>query len=159
VTGFDALYREYAPHVFRFALYLCGDRSEAEDLTSETFVRAWAAPEPVRTATVKGYLLTITRNLHLQERRRTARHVALPEELREPRPGPDLVAERSSELGSALADLQRLPEGERAALLMRAVEELSYEEIARALGITLAATKVRIHRARIALARMREART
>ena len=159
MSGFDALYREYAPQVFRFALYLCGDRSEAEDLTSETFVRAWASPEPVRTATVKGYLLTFPRYLYLLDRRRTARHVALPLELREPRDGPDLAAERTSELGAALADLQRLPEGERAALLMRAVEDLSYEEIARALGITLAATKVRIHRARIALARMREART
>jgi RNA polymerase sigma-70 factor (ECF subfamily) len=113
----------------------------------------------VRTATVKGYLLTITRNLHLQERRRTARHVALSVELPEPRPGPDLAAERSSELGSALADLQRLPEGERAAILMRAVEELSYERSRRALASRLAATKVRSTGRASALARMREART
>jgi len=159
VTGFDALYREYAPHVFRFALYLCGERSQAEDLTSETFVRAWTSPEPVRMATVKGYLLTITRNLHLQSLRRTRGQVALPEDLPEPRAGPDVEAERGSELDAAIADLQRLPEGERTALLMRAVEDLSYEEISRALGISLAAAKVRIHRARVALARMREART
>lgn len=159
MTGFDALYRENAPHVFRFALYLCGDRSEAEDLTSETFVRAWASPEPIRMATVKGYLLTITRNLYLQGQRRAPRHVALSDDLREPRAGPDVTAERGSELEAALAELQRLPEGERTALLMRAVEDLSYEEIARALGITLAAAKVRIHRARQALARLREART
>jgi len=159
LTGFDALYREHAAHVFRFALYLCGDRSEAEDLTSETFVRAWAAPESVRMATVKGYLFAITRNLYLQGLRRTGRRVALPGDLREPRPGPDVEAERSSELQAALADLQRLPEGERAALVLRAVEDLSYEEIARGLGITLAAAKVRIHRARLALARLREART
>ena len=158
MTGFDALYREHAPHVFRFALYLCGDRSEAEDLTSETFVRAWASPEPIRMATVKGYLLTITRNLYLQGQRRTPRHVALPEDLREPRAGADVAIELGAELEATLSDLQRLPEGERAALLMRATEDVPYEEIARALGITLATAKVRIHRARLALARLREAR-
>jgi RNA polymerase sigma-70 factor (ECF subfamily) len=85
--------------------------------------------------------------------------VALSVELPEPRPGPDLAAERSSELGSALADLQRLPEGERAAILMRAVEELSYERSRRALASTPRRDQGPIHRARIALARMREART
>ena len=159
MTGFDDLYRTYAPHVFRFALYLCGDRSQAEDLTSETFVRAWASPEPIRMETVKGYLLTITRNLYLQARRRPEQHLAVPEDLAEPRAGPDVAAEHGAELFAAFQDLQRLPEGERTALLMRAVEDLSYEEIARALGISLGAAKVRIHRARLALARMREART
>ena len=73
MTDFGTLYTKYAPDVFRFAMYLSGNRSEAEDITSETFVRAWTAPEPIAMATVKGYLLTIARNLFLQERYSTVK--------------------------------------------------------------------------------------
>ncbi len=54
-----------------------------------------------------------------------------------------------------LAGLQELPEIDRAALLMRAEDQLPYEEIARALDLTLSATKVKIHRARLRLAEAR----
>jgi RNA polymerase sigma-70 factor, ECF subfamily len=153
---FHGLYRRYAPDVFRFALYLSGNRQDAEDITSETFVRAWTAPGSIRMETVKGYLLTIARNLFLQGLRRRSRHVALSEELPDPRPDPTALAERDSELKAALARLQQLPEIDRAAMVMRAVEELPYEEIARALGISLSAVKVKIHRARLKLAALRD---
>jgi RNA polymerase sigma-70 factor (ECF subfamily) len=52
--------------------------------------------------------------------------------------------------------LQEIPEVDRAALLMRAQQEMSYEDIARMLGISLAAVKIKIHRARV---RLGEART
>lgn len=157
MTDFSTLYRRYAPDVFRFALYLSGDRHSAEDITSETFVRAWTSPEPIRTATVKSYLLTIARHLHLQGLRRSRRHVELDETLRDPRPGPHAEAERSSQLDAVLAELGRLPEVDRAALLLRAVEGLPYDEIAQALGISLSAVKVKIHRARAALFGLRDA--
>ena len=44
MTDFSSLYKKYAPDVYRFALYLSGERGDAEDITSETFVRAWTAP-------------------------------------------------------------------------------------------------------------------
>lgn len=156
MTSFGELYVRYAPDVFRFALYLSGDRHEAEDITSETFVRAWSATVPIRTATARGYLLTIARHLFLQGLPRKSRHSELDEQMRDPRPGADLQAEVSSELQVVLARLQRLPEGDRAALVMRAMDEMPYEEIARVLGISLAAVKTRIHRARVALATIRE---
>lgn len=154
---FHGLYRRHAPEVFRFALYLSGNRQDAEDITSETFVRAWTAPGPIRMETVKGYLLTIARNLFLQGLRRRSRQVALSEDLPDPGPDPTVLAERDSELEAALARLQQLPEIDRAAMVMRAVEELPYEEIARALGISLSAVKVKIHRARLKLAALRDA--
>ena len=156
MTSFGDLYSRYAADVFRFALYLSGNRAEAEDITSETFVRAWMAPERIRMATVKGYLFTIARNLFLQGRRKTARQVELSDELKDPGPGPHVRAEQDSELALVLAALQGLPEIDRAALLMRAEDEMPYDEIARALGISLASVKVKIHRARLALARIRE---
>ena len=63
MTRFADLYQSYARDVYRFALYLTGDPSLADDVTSETFIRIWSSPEPVRLATVKAYLLTIARNL------------------------------------------------------------------------------------------------
>jgi RNA polymerase sigma-70 factor (ECF subfamily) len=157
MTDFSSLYKKYAPDVYRFALYLSGERGDAEDITSETFVRAWTAPEPIEMATAKGYLFTIARNLFLQGLRRKLRHVALDEDLREPGASPYAQAEGKEELHSVLAQLQGLPEVSRAALLMRAVDGMAYEEIARALGISLAAVKVKIHRARLALAGIRNA--
>lgn len=159
MTDFSALYKKYAPDVFRFALYLSGDRSQAEDITSETFVRAWTSPETIDVTTVKAYLFTIARNLFLHGLRRTSRHVQLdPEkELLDPQASPYAHAEQKAELSAVLAGLQKLPEIDRAALLMRAQDGMPYEEISQALGISLSSVKVKIHRARLALAGTRNA--
>ena len=156
MTDFSALYTKYAPDVFRFAMYLTGNRAEAEDITSETFVRAWAAPEPIAMVTVKGYLLTIARNLFLQELRKKSRAAPLDENLRDPHPGPEAATEKKAEYLAVMAGLQRLPELDRAALLMSALEGLPYGEIAQALGISLPAVKMKIHRSRLALSRLEE---
>jgi RNA polymerase sigma-70 factor (ECF subfamily) len=153
---FSTLYKKYAPDVFRFALYLSGDRSRAEDITSETFVRVWTSPETIKLATVKGYLFTIARNLFLHGIRGKSRHVGLDRELPDPRASPYDRAERKQELHAVLAGLQELPEIDRAALLMRALDDMPYEEISRALGISLSSAKVKIHRARLALAGIRQ---
>src|SRR5215470_10955217 len=79
MTGFHELYEKYSRDVYRFALYLSGDPAVADDVTSETFIRVWSSPEPVRLATVKAYLLTIARNLCLMERRRRSRRQDLDE--------------------------------------------------------------------------------
>jgi len=155
-TTFEALYRGHAADVFRFALYLSGRHADAEDITAETFVRAWTAAEPLRLSTVRGYLFTIARNLFLQGLRRTRRQASLEDVHVDPAPGPEARVSRDAQVEEALAALARLPEIDRAALLMRAGDEMPYEDIARALGLSLTAVKVRIHRARLALARTRE---
>jgi RNA polymerase sigma-70 factor, ECF subfamily len=156
-SEFSALYQKYAPDVYRFALYLSGERGEAEDITSETFVRAWASPETIEMATVKGYLFMIARNLFLQGLRKTSRQVALDDHVRDPQAGPYAQAAGKEQLDSVLDELQRLPEASRSALLMHAVDGMPYEEIARVLGLSLAAVKVKIHRARLALEGIRNA--
>lgn len=156
MTDFDALYRKYAPDVFRFALYLAGERSEAEDITSETFVRVWTSNQPIEMLTVRGYLFTIARNLFLQGLRKRSRDVTLDETLhgpiRESRPSPLDEIERQGEVRAVLRKLQRLPEADRAAVVMRAQHGMPYEEIARALDISVSAAKVKVHRARLRLA-------
>jgi DNA-directed RNA polymerase specialized sigma24 family protein len=80
VIDFQVLYERHAAEVFRSSYSLSGDRSRAEDLTSETFVRVWTARERVDLTTVTGYLLTIARHLYLQGIRRERRQGALEHE-------------------------------------------------------------------------------
>jgi RNA polymerase sigma-70 factor, ECF subfamily len=154
-TNFETLYAKHAPDVFRFALYLSGNRSDAEDITAETFVCAWTAAEPMRVATVKAYLLTIARNLFLKGLRRTRREARLSEELPDPAPGAAERLQHQTELVAVVARLETLPEVDRAALLMRALDGAPYQEIAQVLGISEGSAKVKVHRARAALMKLR----
>ena len=86
MDGFRDLYERYYPDVFRFALFLTGDVARAEDLTADTFVRAWTARDRIRQETVRAYLLTITRNLFRDHLRAAQPHVALDERLRDGSP-------------------------------------------------------------------------
>lgn len=151
MTEFEQLYERYAGDVYRFALYLSGDVAQAQDITSETFVRVWTARGRIRVATVKAYLLTIARNLYLQVVREAQRRDQLDERIADPHPNPEERSEARSDLRIVLRALQYLPEVDRAALLMRTQDEMSYEEIAAALRISVAAAKVKIHRARLKL--------
>jgi RNA polymerase sigma-70 factor (ECF subfamily) len=155
MTDVEAIYRQYAPAVFRFALSLSGSRAAAEDLTSETFVRLWTARDRIEIPTVLGYLLTITRHLYLQGLARERHRGEFEGEPRDSRPSHGSVIESRSELDAVLADLQELPELDRAALLMRATDALPYEEIGAALSISAGAAKVKVHRARKHLAALR----
>jgi RNA polymerase sigma-70 factor (ECF subfamily) len=152
MSEFEELYRRYAPDVYRFALYLSGDRALAEDIASETFVRVWTAGGALRPATVKAYLFTIARRLFVDGVRRQARLAPLDEAQEDRAPGPHARAESRHALRAVLQALQQLPEPDRAALLMRAQDGLPYEEIAAALGLSVAAAKVKVHRARVRLA-------
>jgi RNA polymerase sigma-70 factor, ECF subfamily len=147
----EALYRRHAAAVFRFAWGLCGDRSAAEDLVSETFVRLLTRAPRIQTQTALAYLLAIARNVYLTGRRRGRREVPLLEEIADPLIDPAERLDDEARLEKALRGLASLPEGERAALLLRIDHELPYEEIAAALGITPGAAKVRVHRARLRL--------
>lgn len=155
-SSFRALYERHAGDVQRFAFYLCGDRARAEDLAAEAFARAWTGSDEIRTATVKAFLFAIVRNLVRESARRGGREVEMAEaEMKEAiadsKPGPEASADGRFELRAVLAALQRLPETDRAALLMRAQDGMSHEEIAAALGLSVAAVRVRIHRARLEL--------
>jgi RNA polymerase sigma-70 factor, ECF subfamily len=150
-AGFGELYQRHGQDVYRFALYLCGDPALAEDLTAEAFLRIWTAVAPVRLPSVKAYLLAVARNLYLHELRRMERQRELDGTLAASGSMPK-DAESRDELRQVMAELQQLPETDRAALLLRAEEGLSYEEIAGVLGISLNAAKVKVHRARLRLA-------
>ena len=155
-ASFSELYRAHAADVRRFALFLSGDSSLADDLVSETFIRMWNARARVDLTTVKAYLFAIARNLYLQHCRHESRRAEIDDRLADSGPGPHERAHARGELDAVMAVLQALPEVDRAAVLMRAEDELSYAEIAKALGISEVAAKVKVHRARLKLAAARQ---
>ena len=152
LTDFARLYREHAADVHRFAMYLSGDPSLADDLVSEAFMRVWTARERVELTTVRGYLFAIVRNLLLQHLRHERQRVPLDERIADSRPDPEVCAGDQSRLQTVLRALDALPEVDRAAVLMRANGELPYQEIAAALRISVTAAKVKVHRVRLRLA-------
>lgn len=151
----ETLYRRHAPAVLRFAWGLCGDRSRAEDIVSETFVRILTRAPRIETQTALAYLLAVARNVFLSGGRARRQEVPLPDEVRAPAIDPDAGLDGRADLESVLRALHDLPEGERAALLLRVDHELSYGDIASALAISVGAARVRVHRARLRLAAAR----
>jgi RNA polymerase sigma-70 factor (ECF subfamily) len=145
---FQDLYETYATDVYRFAIWLAGDRSEAEDITSETFVRAWVHIHRIRTETLKAYLFTIARNFFLNQQKKRKRHVVLDDIYPDPTPGPGRVIEARLQIRNIQQVLDNLPEVDRTAFILRIQHELPYDEIARVLGISLTSAKVKIHRIR-----------
>ena len=148
---FQYLYETYLTDVYRFSYWLCGDAVDAEDITSETFLRAWTYRANIRTETMKAYLLSIARNLYLERLRKHRLHAELSDRMPDPVPGPEVRSEDRDDLMRIQAALQKVNEVDRAAFILRVEQELPYEEIARILQISLSAVKVKVHRVRLKL--------
>ncbi|MGO1948224.1 MAG: RNA polymerase sigma factor SigE [Mycobacteriaceae bacterium] len=144
---------EHADSVYRLAYRLSGDPQDAEDLTQDTFMRAFRSLKTYRPGTFSGWLHRITTNLFLDmvRHRATIRMEALPENydrVEGTREGPERAFEMNNidpALGRALDDLA--PEFRVAVVLCDGLD-LSYEEIADTLGLKMGTVRSRIHRAR-----------
>lgn len=77
MLNFEELYVAYSPEVYRFANWLSGNANDAEDITAETFTRAWMNFAVIRTETLKAYLFTIARNIYLESLRKHREHEIL----------------------------------------------------------------------------------
>ena len=149
---FHEIYERHSKDVYCYAFWLSGSANDADDITSETFARAWAGREEIRTETVKAYLFAIARNLYLKGLRHSNRQTDLAPHHADPKPAPEQFVETRLELNRAMDAIQSLPEADRAAFILRVQYELPYDEIARILQLPLTSVKVKIHRARLKLA-------
>jgi RNA polymerase sigma-70 factor (ECF subfamily) len=135
------------PRLRRYARALVGDRAAADDLVQDTLERAWAKLHLFRQGTdLRAWLFTVMHNVHVNRMRAARPTDALDEEMPE-------LAQRPAQ-GDALLvrDLDRaiatLPVTQREVLLLVALEDLSYEETARVLGIPIGTVMSRLARAR-----------
>ena len=148
MLNFNELYDLYAHDVYRFAYWLCGDYLEAEDITSETFVRVWVRFDSIRTETLRAYLFAIARNIFLKKLRKRKGQAPLNETFPDRNPEPEELVDSRIELQRVQNILATFSEKDRTAFILRVQHELPYKEISRVLGISLTAAKVKVHRVR-----------
>ncbi len=148
---------EYMDNLYRYAMVLTRNRSEAEDLVQETYVRAIRAMGSLRAdSNIKSWLYTILRNIWLNQLRK---HYSAPEMV-----GVDLddvIVETSKDPHQVYVDtlyreqlraaIHQLPVDFREIIVLREYEELSYQEIAGLLGCPVGTVMSRLARARIKL--------
>jgi RNA polymerase sigma-70 factor (ECF subfamily) len=149
-NAFEELVRRHQVTIFRIALRMLGDRRDAEDASQEAFLQAWRALPRFRSQSAFStwlYRIVTNRCLNLRRDRKPRQALLWDQESGEP--GPEEEVEARHRL------LELTPE-QRAVFVLRHLEGCAYEEIVEILGISLAAVKSRLHRARLELATVLE---
>ena len=149
--------RAYANDVYRYLYWLCRDRSLAEDLSQETFTRAWAAWGSQRDEkAVKAWLFTIARNEHARIHERKPLDIDPEAEL-------DAIVSKTASDPALSIDVRRafglLPDAYREPLLLQVLGGLTSAEIAGATSSTEEAVNMRLSRARKALRSLLEGKS
>jgi RNA polymerase sigma factor (sigma-70 family) len=146
----DEIYRQHVGDVYRYTYAVLGNHADAEDVTQTTFVNALRALERGEVPRdASRWLLVIAHNVVRQRWRQAASKPTLVEL------APDVPADVDddvNELDDLVRALQRIPETQREALVMRELEGRSYREIAELLGLTTSALETLLFRARRSLA-------
>ena len=162
--GFEALVRSYGQRLFAFAYAMSGNAADAEEVAQDAFVRAHRAllryePERTRTLHLNAWLHQIALNVFRNRlRRRQPRLVPLDGELEaaDRAPGPERQALGRVAMRELAAQVSRLPQPHRAAVVLRCVQGLSIQETASLLGQPEGTVKSNLHRGLAALRRQRE---
>lgn len=159
VQAFARLYDRYMERVFKFVYYRVGRRLDAEDLTQEVFLNAWKAVRRYRQtgASFIAWLFTIAHNLVVSFYRKR-KDESYPEDLEPVAPDSDAdpegeVMSRHDRLAVRRAVLQLRPEQQQV-IVMRFIEDLTYGDIAAALGKKEGTVRVIQHRALAELHRL-----
>ena len=159
--AFGAIHDRYRQRLFAYTRQmLAGSRSDAEDALQDVFLRAYRAlREDDRPITLRAWLYRVAHNRCVDQLRRPLPDAGeLFDVSRTPLRDPLDETERREELRRLVADVRRLPDQQRSALLMRELDGLSYAELAGALDVTVPAVKSLLVRARIGLVEAGEAR-
>jgi RNA polymerase sigma-70 factor, ECF subfamily len=157
LRAFEELVKLYQGRIHANCRYISNDASNAEDLAQEVFVRAYfALPKYEGRSTFRHWLQRIKVNhcLNHLKRDRAARNVvldeSLPEQHEQLRTAPQVTADLEREADRKRIDevLRAMSPTLRVPLIMRDMDELSYEELSSNLGVSLSAAKMRVKRAR-----------
>jgi len=150
-TAFGDLYDIHVAQIYRHIYYRVGNTSDAEDLTQQVFIRAWHAIGRYRKKSTPfmAWLMTISRHLIIDFYRSQKKNVSLDDEYEATshKPGPEQLAEIESEHRKLFKTISLLPEEHRQVILMRFIENSSYEEIAATMKKSKGAIRVILHRA------------
>lgn len=141
------------PHLRAFARTLCGSADNADDLAQTSLLKAWAARNSYRAGTnFKAWMFTILRNQFYSEARRARFTGDYDQEMAERTLCTKGGQESSIELADVMRAMETLPANYRDALILVAVGDFAYEEVAEICDVALGTVKSRICRARAMLA-------
>ena len=148
----EKLYETCYMRVFSYAMTLAGERTQAEEITQETFFRAFSKQSEFRGESDEvTWLCAIAKNYWLDEKRRGKRTEAMPEEMTDAGTGPEQAAvDRDSSFRIHMA-LHQLEEPYREVFELRVFGELSFREIGTIFAKTENWARVTYHRARLKL--------
>jgi len=149
--AFAVLYDRYADRVYRHVTYRIGPRPECDDITQQTFLKAWQAIPRYRVTDVPfvAWLLTIAHNLVVSYYRSKRDHEPITPDFQKPDDNADPQAEveqRDRQMAVRLAIGRLKPEFQQV-VAMRYLEELDYPHIAQQIGKKEATVRVILHRA------------
>jgi len=158
--AFRVIHDRYRQRLFAYTRQMLTQRQDAEDALQDIFVRAYAGLRANhRELALRAWLYRVAHNRCIDELRRPSPPPPeVLELLRSPAHDPIAEADQRESLRRLIADVRRLPEQQRSALLMRELGGMSYADMAGALGVTVPAVKSLLVRARLALAKALEAR-
>jgi RNA polymerase sigma factor (sigma-70 family) len=160
--AFRVIHDRYRARMHAYARQMLSSASaDAEDVVQEIFVRAYAGLRANRRdLALRAWLYRIAHNRCIDELRRPqAIAVEAVDELGEStHADPHLRAEQREALRRLIADVQRLPDQQRSALLMRELGGMPYADLSGALGVSVPAVKSLLVRARVGLVQASEAR-
>jgi RNA polymerase sigma-70 factor (ECF subfamily) len=160
--AWEAIVRQYWRKVFNVAYKFVGRHDEAEDLTQDIFLKIFKSLDTFdRRANFQTWLISISRNLcidhyrSVRKERETIDRDVDANELAPPShdPGPVAALEQRDRVALLRQAMSTLPDTLRTAVLMRDIQELSYQEIADTLRLPEGTVKSRINRGRTELAR------
>jgi RNA polymerase sigma-70 factor (ECF subfamily) len=144
----DAPLLAWLPRLRRYAHALAASREDADDLVQDTLERAWARSGLWRgVADMRAWLFGIMHNLHV-DRLRRGRLATVPMDESTPEGRVDPAQEERLAVRDLQAALDRLGAGQREVLLLVALEDMSYADIARTLGIPIGTVMSRLARGR-----------
>lgn len=145
-SEYERVFQELYKPIRNFLYYRCGDADLAEDITQDTFVKLWEARGHIDKSTVKAYLYKIAQNNNINHQKRQQlmyrfkktvgndRDFDTPEKLAE-------MQEYEQKLNGVIA---LLPDGGREVFLMNRLEDMTYNEIAERLGLSVKAIEKRM---------------
>ncbi len=159
--AFEVLVSRYTTRLLAFCRHMLGSREDAEDVLQEVFAAAYnAIGADDRPINVRPWLYRIARNRSLNHMRRTQAVGVDSMDVHLAEHGTTTAdkVHRREEFRLLMADVHDLPEAQRSALLLREMDNLSYEQIAEAMDTTIPSVKSLLVRARVGLAEAAEAR-
>lgn len=149
-SAFGRIYKEFLPRIYRFVFYLVPDNAIAEDITQDTFVKAWESLPRFssKKGTIQSYLYAIARNTVIDHQRKKKESRLDMDYAQQIGSGENLEnmlinLERVSKVHEALSSLSK---EDRDVVVLRYFEEMSYKEIAEVVNQTEGAIRVKTHR-------------